>query len=165
MKTMTRIALAAALAALAAPALATTVTGTFTVTATVQKTCAFGTANALTFGTYDTMGAAVDATTTFDFRCNKGTAYQIQIDNGSNAAGGVRRMKGDTLASDFLSYQLFKDAARLLPWGAALGTDTLDGTAANASPINPTIYARIPANQDVSAQGYTDATVTITVNY
>jgi spore coat protein U-like protein len=175
MKSKIRLALAVALAASAAPALAQftqTATANFSVSANVQRTCRFGTVNALAFpGTYDALGAAVTGQTTFQIRCNRGTAYAVAIENGSNfgqatGLGTDRAMRGDTATGEYLAYRLFRDAALTQAWGNTIGTNTSDSTGvANSAPIYLTVYGQIPAGQDVSAQGYTDANVQITIHY
>jgi spore coat protein U-like protein len=158
------------MALLAAPALAATATASFQVTASVQKTCQLQSVNNLAFANYDTMaGAATTSTTTFQFRCNKNTAYQIAIDNGTHFGQGAiaadRAMQGNVTTTAYLSYELYRDAGYSQAWGSTLGTNTLNGTAATNAWTTTTIYGSIPAGQDVIAQSYTDATVTITVNY
>jgi spore coat protein U-like protein len=170
LKTTVRLAFALGALLLAARALAATTSASFQVTSTVQKTCQLQLVNNLTFVNYDTMApSATTATTTFQFRCNKNTAYQIAIDNGSNYGLGAvatdRAMKGNVTTTAFLSYELYRDAGYTLPWGSTLGTNTLNGSAANSSWTTTTIYGSIPPGQDVISQSYTDATVTITVNY
>ena len=170
MKTAIRLALVAGVLALAAPALAATTSASFQVTAAVQKTCQLQSVNNLTFANYDTMAAsATTSTTTFQFRCNKNTAYQIAIDNGTHYGQGSvatdRSMQGNVTTTAYLSYELYRDSGYSQAWGATLGTNTLNGTAANNSWTTTTIYGSIPAGQDVISQSYTDATVTITVNY
>jgi spore coat protein U-like protein len=168
MKTKFRLALAAALVLFAAPALAQTASATFQVSATVLRTCQLRNVASLAFGTYDALATAdLPGSTTFEFRCSRSTPYQIAIDNGGHfgmAAGfaGDRAMQGGTA---FLAYRLFRDAARTQAWGATLGTNTLDGAATSSGWTTTTIYGVIPQGQDVAAQGYVDATVTITVNY
>jgi len=169
-KRAVRLALVAGLALAARSALAATTTATFQVTATVQKTCQLQAVNNLAFASYDTMAAsATTSTTTFQFRCNKNTAYQIGIDNGTHYGQGAiaadRAMQGNTTTTAYLSYELYRDAGYTQAWGNTLGTNTLNGTAANSSWTTATIYGALPPGQDVVSQSYTDATVTITVNY
>ena len=170
MKTAARLVLTAGLVLQVAPARAGTATASFQVNATVQKTCQLQSVNNLTFANYDTMaGSATTSTTTFQFRCNRNTAYQIAIDNGTHfgqgAVGTDRAMRGSVTTTQFLSYELYRDPGYSQPWGSTLGTNTLDGTAASNAWTTATVYGSIPAGQDVVAQTYADATVTLTVNY
>lgn len=168
MKTTLRLALAALVAGVAAPALAQTQSDTFAVTANVLQTCRLQNVLDLSFGDYDALtGTDVDAQTTFELRCNPGLAYQVQIDGGLSygLATGYAAERAMTDGTNYLAYQLFQDAARTTPWGEALGVDTYDATAASAAWATIDIYGRIPTDQLVPAGGYTDATVTLTVNY
>lgn len=168
MKNPLRLALALTLAASAAPSLAQTQSDAFAVTANVLQTCRLQNLADLAFGDYDALtGTAVDAQTTFELRCNPGLAYQIQIDQGGSygLATGYAAERAMTDGTDFLAYQLFRDAARTTAWGETLGTDTLDATAASAAWDTIEIYGRIPTDQLVPAGAYADATVTLTVNY
>jgi spore coat protein U-like protein len=169
MKTTLRLAIAAAMIGFTAPALAATTTSTFQVLAAVQRTCQIQLATNLNFGTYDTMAVAAKAgSSTFETRCNKNTPFQIALDNGTNygLATGYATDRAMASGADFLAYRLYRDAGNTQPWGATLGTNTLDGVAANSSWVSRTVYGLIPAGQDVpAAANYLDATVTITVNY
>lgn len=168
MKRIVRLALALGLAATALPALAQTQSDTFAVTANVLQTCRLQSVNDLGFGDYDALtGTDLDAQTTFQLRCNPNLAYQVQIDGGSNygLATGYAAERAMTDGTNYLAYQLFQNAARDVAWGATLGTDTYDATAANAAWDTIEIYGRIPTDQLVPAGAYLDATVTLTVNY
>jgi len=172
MKPTFRLALASLLTLVAGPALAApqqTAPAPFKVTATVAATCSIRNQADLSFGTYDpTSGTDLTGTTTFDFRCSKGTAYQISIDDGSNFGLGIagdRAMKGAN-GTEYLSYLLYSDAAHTKAWGHTLGTDTVDTTSTTANwSTGVKIYGVVPNTQDVSNQAYTDATVNIVVNY
>jgi len=174
MKTMLRLSLAIAITAIASPAFAQSVQDTFLVRATVQKSCMITATNMLDFSnggtvSYD-MSGFLDASTTFSYRCSKNTAFQIGIDAGSNpgaaAAFGTRAMVNGT---EFLGYELYSDAPGGTVWGNAAGSWVTGNSGAAAGVQNVPIYGRIPAGQDVTptapAAFYTDAAVTITVNY
>lgn len=63
---------------------------------------------------------------------------------------------------DFLDYELYEDAARTDIWDNTLDVQgTGDGSAAG---VSHTVYGRIPALQNISADGYTD-TITVTLTY
>jgi spore coat protein U-like protein len=174
MKTMLRLSLAIAITAIAAPALAQSVSDTFQVRATVQKSCMITATNLLDFSngstvSYD-LSTNLDASTTFSYRCSKNTAFQIGLDAGSNpgaaAAFGSRAMVN---GGEFLGYELYSDVAGGTVWGNAVGSWVTGNSGALAGVQNVTIFGRIPAGQDVTptapAAFYTDAAVTITVNY
>lgn len=138
---------------------------TMTVSAQVVSNCNFsGGSVTLTFGTYDPIGANatanLDATTTFDIRCTKGTTAILSMNNGINADGAQRRLTDSN--SSYLNYQIYTDAARSTIWNLS---NTVTYLAQNSSPATVSVYGQIPAGQsDITAGNYTD-TVTITANY
>ncbi len=138
---------------------AATATSTIAVSATVLSFCSL-TALPLAFGTYST--AVVNATTTLAVACTVGTSYNVGLDlgQGSGATVALRKM---TLNTSELSYALYSDAARTVPWGNTVGTNTLGGTGTGLTQTI-TVYGQIPANQIVAPGLYTD-TVTATITY
>ena len=151
-----------ALVAVAPPvANATTATANLTVTATVLSTCSV-TAGSLAFGNYDPTSASnVDQAGTFQVTCTKGTSATVGLDTGSNASGSTRRMTDGT---DFLSYELYKEAARTNVWSnSGLGLVSLAAAPSNTAQTL-TVYGRISGSQNVGAGSYSD-TVVITVTF
>lgn len=139
-------------------------TTTFQVTATVLTACAV-TALPLAFGNYDpTSSTDTDATTTITVTCTLGTPYQIGLDAGTAAGATVttRQMTG-TVSSDLLDYSLFSDSGRTTNWGNTLATDTVSVASAGLTDLH-TVYGRITASQNVTADAYVD-TITVTVTY
>lgn len=157
--------LLAAAALSATPAAAQSITSNLVVNATVLKTCLVLPA-VLSFGNLANAGDAdVDNTTQISVTCTAGTPFAIGLDNGANATGGERFMS-QLLADNSvrkLRYQLFRDAARTLPWGTSVGTNTVAGTGALLPVLTP-VYGRVPRGESVNAGIYTD-TVTIVVTY
>jgi spore coat protein U-like protein len=102
-------------------------TTTFNVTATVPTTCSIATNN-LNFGTAGVLTANTDATTTLTPTCINGAPYNIGLDGGlSGAINPIqRKMKK---AAEFVLYGLYRDAARSLPFGNTIGTNTLPALA------------------------------------
>jgi spore coat protein U-like protein len=135
----------------------------FTVTVNVVATCTVSTV-ALNFGAYDPVSANAvaprDATGTVNVYCTAGTFVTVTLDNGLWVSGTNRRLK----AVSFLTYEIYKDAARSIIWNVA-NTNTGTSTS-NVIPINGgfTAYGRIFAGQDVPAGSYSD-TILVTVNY
>lgn len=161
---LTSIAFVLALA-VAPPALATTATSSLQVSATVANTCSIST-SAVAFGTYDPLvanaSAPLDQTGSVTITCTKGLDATIGLNLGSNASGSTRRMTDG--ASDYLTYELYKDSGRTAVWGNS-GADLNDpGPAPSKAPRAITIYGRVAGGQDVPAGSYTD-TVTATVNF
>ncbi|WP_313436280.1 spore coat U domain-containing protein [Novosphingobium sp.] len=114
-----------------------------TVTLTVQNDCII-TAPAAAFGSAPLVGSFNPITRTILIRCSAGTAYTVGLDDGSNASGGVRRMRAGTTAN-YLQYEIYKTAASTERWGAT-------GTARRAS---ATADANAGVYDSLTSQSYT----------
>jgi spore coat protein U domain-containing protein, fimbrial subunit CupE1/2/3/6 len=118
----------------------------------------------VTFGSYDVFASTpTDTTGTVSFTCSGNADVTIRLSKGGSSTFNPRTMNGGT---DTLNYNLYKDAARTTVWGDGTGsTATYTQTAVpNSTAQNLTIYARIPAAQDVGAGTYTDS-VTVTIDF
>jgi len=144
------------LALAAGPAVAATATTTFTVSATVVAACSVS-ATSLAFGSYTGAGN-VDQTSTISVTCSNGTDYSVALNDGANASGSTRQMTAG--GSNYLTYQMYSDAARTTVWNAAA---PVTGTG-NGAAQSLTVYGRIPSGQSVAAGSYSD-TVQVTVTY
>ncbi len=142
---MKRIFAAAAIAAAAFPAQA-------------APSCKNLSVTALAFGNYDVYNAApVDSVGTISYTCPPPTTPTVTIDTGLAFAGGHRRMTRGA-GGDWLSYDIFVDAARMVVWSS-----TPIGVAAGNG-ITVDFYGRVFAQQDVAAGSYAD-TVVVTFNF
>jgi len=132
-----------------------------TTTANVAARCTFGTATDLNFGSVPGLLRTVtDQTSLLRATCTNRAAYQVGLDNGSNASGTTRRMTDGTR---FVTYELYRDTARTLRWGASLNTDTATGTGTGAEQTL-TVYGRLPVQTAARAGTYSDI-VTVTITY
>lgn len=138
-------------------------TSNMTVTATVTSSCTIS-AGPLAFGNYDAVaGPQVDATAQLSVACSRGAITSITLGQGQNPGVGstdavpLRRMKRDT-ATEMLSYMLYQDALRVLPWGNTALTGHVYIPATSAA-TNVPVYGRINALQDVPTGSYTDVVV------
>ncbi len=121
--------------------------------------------SSIAFGNYNVFTATDDDSTgTITYRCNA-TAFNISISlsDGSSSTFSPRTLRNGT---EVLQYNLYRNAARTTIWGDGTGGTSVYTSAnpANNTNINVTIYARIPAQQDVSAGSYTD-TVSAVINF
>ena len=121
---------------------AATATANLGVSATVTNNCAISTA-ALAFGSYDPVVAHastdLDGTGTVIVACTKGATATIGLGLGSNASGSVRRMKDS--GTNYITYELYKDASRSTVWGTSGGALLSPG----AAPSSPDFdWARAP---------------------
>ena len=136
--------------------------GSFAVNASVLAGCLVN-ASTVNFGTLP-IGAAtpqVDAVGAIVVTCSNGIDYTVVLDRGANNQGANRRMRHATLAQ-FLTYDLYRDAARTQRWRDTPGQD-VSGTASGAAQSLP-VYARLPAGQTPPAGAFLD-TVTAIVRY
>ena len=138
----------------------TIVTGTTTISGSVSPICT-ASAGTLGFGSYNPSAIAI-GTAYVTVNCSSGAGYQVSLGNGQNVSGSTRRMVGPGGA--FLSYQLFSDSNRTIPWGdgGTLGA-RVNGTG-NGSGQALTVYGRIAAGQMTTPGSYTDRVV-VTVEY
>jgi spore coat protein U-like protein len=146
-------------------ATAATATANLSVTATVTNNCTISTV-ALAFGSYDPVvanaSANLDGTGTVVVACTKGATATIGLGNGGNFSGGARRMADGV--SNFLSYEVYHEAARTTVWTTSGGGLLSTGVAPSKAARNFTVYGRVAADQDVPAGNYSD-TVVATVNF
>ncbi|RZT39468.1 Csu type fimbrial protein [Cupriavidus agavae] len=138
---------------------------TFTASATVVADCNI-TATPLDFGSVGLLTANRDATSQITVQCTSGAPYSIALNagtgNGANVAS--RRMTRTGGGNQTVSYQLFSDSNRTVPWGdGSRGTSTVArpglGTAETL-----TVYGRVPPQTTPQPGAYTD-TVTATITY
>lgn len=169
----TLIATAAAVSAFAVPtaAAAATATGTVNVTANVTAVCLVSATTNVAFGAYDTTVATnLLANGSISIACTKNTAItSIDLNNGVNASGTIRRMTNGT---DFITYDLYKPSGvapgAACAYTAAWTTGTTNGLVPVAAPSNaPRVFnvcGQTAQGQNVGTGAYSD-TVTVTVNY
>ena len=140
-------------------------TATLNVSTTVLSECTVS-AFAINFGAYEPVvvnaAAPLDSTATINVFCTKNTSGSATLDNGSNFSAPNRRMK--TGGGAFMTYNVYKDAARATVWDAVninSATSTSKLTALGGGFV---AYGRIAAGQDIGAGAYTD-TLQSVVNY
>ncbi|CBA16507.1 Csu type fimbrial protein [Xanthomonas albilineans] len=134
----------------------------FVASITVPSTCAIGSIADLDFGSQSGLiDSALNYTTTLNMTCRYRTAWQVSLDNGQNANGAIRRMRNAN--GQYLTYELYRDAARTQRWGSTLNTDTQTGTG-TGNTQSLTLYGQVPAVQAPTPGSYSDL-VTVTVTY
>lgn len=144
-------------------ALAATATTSFNVTVTITAQCAVSSATNLTFPATGLLNSAVNGSSSFAVLCTNTTPYTIGLDTGLNGLSGQRRMKGGASNNEFISYNLYSDAARTSAWGNS-APSWVSGVG-SGSTTTYTVYGQAPIQTTPSAAAnYTD-TVTVTVTY
>jgi spore coat protein U-like protein len=153
-------------------------TGSITVSATVGDACNITVNGDVAFGSYDGVNtnatAALDAATTITAQCNSGSSARIDLNTGANGDSNLlnpaRAMRINDSAAEApgLSYNLYKDTARLYKFGkGGTGGATDQGgldLATDGSSMTVNVYGRMAAGQVVPAGNYVD-TVTVSVFY
>ena len=114
------------------------------------------------FGTYDVFSSSnLDTTGSVRVKCAPGnTTYTISLQAGLNGSINNRKMQNSS-GNGKMNYNLYIDAARSIIWGDGTGGTV---TVTNNSPKSITVYARIPAGQNVSTGSYSDS-VTVLVSF
>ena len=119
----------------------------------------------ISFGNYDVFSTVpVDSTAAIQILCDKTQPnVVISIGPSPNSGGFNPRKMIRTGSTDLLAYNLYTDAGRTLTWGDGTGgTSTVTQKVFKNTPLNVTIFGRIPASQNVYVGSYGE-TVTVTI--
>ena len=131
---------------------AATLSSTVDVSATVVTNCSISVSD-LAFGAYDPLGAhanqQLDGAAAVQVLCTRSASASVQLDAGQS---GSRTLNG---GAERVTYQLYRDANRTRAWSGQSGNIRLVSTSAR-EPQQFTVYARIPAGQQVTSGRYTD---------
>jgi spore coat protein U-like protein len=132
-----------------------------TATATILSSCNVSATN-LNFGTASVLTANVDATSTLSVQCSNALPYTVALNGGNSGAVNptLRKMANGPAQ---ITYGLYRDAARSLPWGSTAGTNTASGTG-NGLVQALTVFGRVPA-QTTPAPGLYQDTIVVTLTY
>jgi spore coat protein U-like protein len=148
---------------LCSPAQARNASATMPVTALTVETCAV-VALPMAFGTLNQLGGtASDSQTNVTVTCTPGVSYNVGLDMGANAMGGVRRMAA-ALGGEAVPYALYTNASRTNAWGNTVGTNTVAGTA-SLLPSTLTVYGRVGGDAGLVPAGVYADLVTVTVTF
>ncbi|MGX7927547.1 Csu type fimbrial protein [Tsuneonella sp. HG094] len=161
---MRKIAVSLAIAAglAASPALAAGVTGqeatnTIQVSLNISTACTL-TTNPMSFGTVTTATGGATASSDTRVNCTPGAAYTVNIDDGANAALGVRKLKSTSGAAT-VDYNIYTDGSRTVPWTSTGFTGTGNG----ADQTIP-VLGKLTQLTQVGAGTYQDL-LTVTLHY
>lgn len=112
----------------------------------------------ISFGTYDVFSSAPrDSSGRIRLSCAKGTPVRITISTGMSQSYDPRTLVS---GSEALRYNLFLDSAFQSIWGDGTGGSSVYATLGGNAQL--TVYARVPAGQDVPSGSYADD-LTITI--
>jgi spore coat protein U-like protein len=143
------------------PTGALTSSASTTVTATVLSSCNVA-ATAVNFGSTGLLTANTDAQGTLSVQCNSTLPYTVSLDGGTSGAINPTQRKM-TLSGSNVIYGLYRDAARSLPWGNTIGTNTTSGSGTGLTQTQ-TVYGRIPIQTTPKPGAYSDSVV-VTVGF
>ena len=130
-------------------------------TATVLSSCNVN-ATTVNFGSQGILSSNKDAQGTLTVQCSSTLPYTVSLDGGSSSATDptLRKM---TFSGSNVTYGLYQDAARSLPWGNTVGVNTTSGTGTGLSQAQ-TDYGRVAAQTTPKPGTYSDSIV-VTVGY
>ena len=133
----------------------------FVVRANVQSACRVQ-AQDLDFGLAGVLNTNIDTSNRIRVRCTAGLPYTIGLDNGSSGGTGpTSRLMVN--GANSVTYGIYRNNARTLPWGNTIGVNTLAGIGTGGDQ-NYRAYGRVPPQTTPAPGTYTD-TVTVTVTY
>ena len=130
-------------------------------TATVLSSCNVS-ATSINFGTHGLLSANTDAQGTLTINCTSTLPYTVSLDGGSSGATNPTQRK-ITFGTSNITYGLYRDSARSLPWGATAGVNTSSGTG-NGLSQTQTVFGRIAPQTTPKPGAYSD-TIVVTVGY
>ncbi len=147
------------------PALLAAIGVLFMCGAPAEAACTLRVDAAVAFGSYSIFAPTpLDTTGRFDLFCTFPSwfiPYSISLSRGNSGTYTDRRLIS---GSEFLLYNLYRDAARTIVWGDGTGGTQVATGQYNILRIFFNVYGRIPALQDAAVGVYSD-TIVITVNY
>jgi spore coat protein U-like protein len=119
--------------------------------------CSIGT-TPVAFGDYNVLAASPKTTTgTVTYQCTLGVNIIVTLSRGSSSTFNPRTLRN---GAEVLNYNLYREATFQTIWGDGTGgSQTYTALAALLVPVNVTVYAQLPAGQNVAAGGYSDSVV------
>lgn len=132
----------------------------FTVQITLANDCAV-TAQNIDFGPNGLLNANIDQTGQVRVTCTPTVPYSVSLSLGNTGTSPTARKMVNGAQS--ITYGLYQDSNRTVPWGNTIPTNTVartgDGTAQGI-----TVYGRVPPQATPSPGTYSD-TIIVTVTY
>jgi spore coat protein U-like protein len=133
----------------------------FSATATVSSTCNVG-ATTVNFGAQGILAGNKDAQGTLSIQCSPSLPYTVSLNGGSSGATDPTQRKMSFSGAN-VTYGLYRDSVRSLPWGSTVGTNTTSGTGTGVTQTQ-TVYGRVPSQTTPKPGTYTDSVIA-TVGY
>lgn len=133
----------------------------FTVQANNAGACTVS-ATTLDFGQRGVLDGNADASNQISVTCSNSVPYTIGL-NGGNAGASDPTQRKMSIGLTQITYGIYRDAARTLPWGNSAGVNTIASTGTGAAQLY-TGYGRVPPQTTPAPGIYTD-TIVVTVTY
>jgi spore coat protein U-like protein len=133
----------------------------FSATATVASTCNVN-ATTVNFGAQGILAGNKDAQGTLSIQCSPSLPYTVSLNGGSSGATDPTQRKMSFSGAN-VTYGLYRDSARSLPWGSTIGTNTASGNGTGVTQTQ-TVYGRVPSQTTPKPGTYTDSVIA-TVGY
>lgn len=134
----------------------------FTFSTSVDPTCTMS-AGTLAFGNVGVLTQPVTGQNTIQVRCTANTPWSVGLDNGANGTGPTARKMA--LNAGRVTYGIYKDTDRTLPWGlAAQGASAVNAGTGTGSTQTLYGYGKVPAQSTPTPGLYAD-TVIATITY
>jgi spore coat protein U-like protein len=153
--------MAAAFAAAPIAVSAKTLTNSLNARLQVDTSCRIFT-EPLAFGNANIFSGVINAQATIRLRCGPQVAYSVAIDNGQNFSGGNRRMYSGAPFVPYVTYQIYRNAARTQVWGSTAG-NVVTGTTPVNGDVDLIAYGQVPGGI-IWPAAYVDV-VTVTVTF
>jgi spore coat protein U-like protein len=137
------------------------VAASFTVTANYAPSCTVA-ATTLNFGSTGFLSASIDGSSTLTPTCSASTPYTVALNGGNSGATDPTQRKMSSGGAQ-VTYGLYRDSARTLPWGSTAGVNTIAGTGSGfGQTLN--VYGRVPSQTTPAPGTYSD-TIIATITY
>lgn len=133
-----------------------TATASTSATATVISSCNVSATN-VNFGTTSILASNIDATGTLTVQCSSAQPYTVSLSGGNSGALDPTQRKM-AFGAQQVTYGLYRDPARTLPWGSSAGVNTASGNGSGIAQ-NLTVFGRIAPQVTPLPGSYSDAIV------
>lgn len=120
------------------------------------------TAQDMTFTPNGLLTTATDASSTISATCSYTSPYDVMLDGGQSVATDPTQRKL-SFAGYEMTYGLYQDAARTLPWGNVIGSNAVAGSG-TGQPQTLRVYGRIPKQSTPPPGTYQDIII-VTISY
>jgi spore coat protein U-like protein len=108
------------------------------------------------------LSSNIDATSLLSVQCSISLPYTVALNGGNSGASDPTQRKMSNGATQ-LTYGLYRDSARSLPWGGTTGTNTVSATGTGAVQAL-TVYGRVAPQTTPAPATYQD-TIVVTITY